>query len=216
MNLDLAIQTLNIESGYCVEFGSRKNLIDSCENILITKNWNGLIIEGNDENIATIQDKYKDKNVAIENRFVTIDNINKIFKKHNVPKNFEVLCIDIDGMDYWIWAALKYNPKILCIEYNSIHKPPKLAVQEYKRDSIWNGTRWFGASLQSLVNLGKKKGYELIGCKEDGSDAFFVKKEYLKLFKIQDNSAKNLFKKPTYGVEKDGGHKYPDGEYINI
>jgi hypothetical protein len=216
MYLEKAINTLQIEKGFSVEFGSLSYMKDSTENLLLNKEWKGLIIEGDINNIKTIHEKYYRKNVLIEYNFVTIKNINNIFKKHNVPKDFDALCIDIDGMDYWIWSAIKYQPKIVCIEYNSIHKPPKLAVQEYNENNKWNETRWFGASLQSLVNLGKKRGYELIGCKEDGSDAFFVKKEYFELFDIKDNSPSKLYMPPTYGCEADGGHKYPDGEYITI
>ena len=44
----------------------------------------------------------------------------EILSKHNIRKDFDFLSIDVDGTDYYIWESLekKYNPKVVCIEFN--------------------------------------------------------------------------------------------------
>ena len=37
---------------------------------------------------------------------VTSANIQQLFQKYDVPKNFDLLSIDIDFNDYWVWEAI--------------------------------------------------------------------------------------------------------------
>ena len=39
----------------------------------------------------------------------------------------------------------------------------------------WDGTDQFGASLESMTELGRRKGYQVVGCNITGANAFFVK-----------------------------------------
>ena len=41
--------------------------------------------------------------------FITKDNINDLFKKYNVPNKFDVLSIDIDYNDLWVWKNMVYR-----------------------------------------------------------------------------------------------------------
>ena len=36
-------------------------------------------------------------------KWITKENINKIISDHEVQGNIDLLSIDIDGNDYWIW-----------------------------------------------------------------------------------------------------------------
>jgi hypothetical protein len=102
--------------------------------------------------------------------FITAENINYIFKKQNVPKNLDLLSIDIDGMDYWVWKALEWNPKEVIIEYN----PQRLkGVQPYYAHNHWNMKEddYYGASKEELIKLGKEKGYKFI--KDTGENLIF-------------------------------------------
>lgn len=93
----------------------------------------------------------------------------------------------MDGNDYHIWKALKkFKPKIVCIEYNPtipteirFVQPPDASVNQ-------------GASLLSLVELAKEKGYELVSVTP--LNAFFVITNYYPLFQIENNSPSILRK----------------------
>lgn len=79
----------------------------NCATLALFKQWTGLIIEGNEENykkLATVYSTYP--RIKTLNHFITQENIVPIFKSINVPLQFDLLSIDIDGNDYWVWQAL--------------------------------------------------------------------------------------------------------------
>ncbi|MCA1690680.1 MAG: hypothetical protein LC733_00205 [Actinobacteria bacterium] len=88
---------------------------------------------------------------------------------------FDLLSIDIDGNDYWVWEALEaFRPRVVVIEYNGLLKNNACLVQPYDPDWAWDGTEFYGASLGALRSLGRKKGYVLVHTELSGTNAFLV------------------------------------------
>lgn len=149
---------------------------------------------------------------------VTAENIQNLFQKYNVPKNFDLLSIDIDFNDYWVWKAIvDYSPRVVVIEYNSSIPPTESRVVPYDPEAKWDGTNYFGASLLALKNLGSTKGYTLVGCDNSGVNAFFCKSELLQGLKIKD--IQDLYKPPKYGKIVNGvyiGHPLSDKKMLEI
>jgi hypothetical protein len=154
----------------------------------------------------------------IKKEKVTAENIEKLFQKYNVPKNFDLLSIDIDFNDYWVWKAItNYHPNVVVIEYNSSLPPTESRVVQYDPEAVWDGTNYFGASLLALQNLGHTKGYTLLGCDSNGVNAFFCKNEIINGIKI--NGIQYLYKPPKYGKMVNGiytGHPPSDKKMIKI
>lgn len=141
----------------------------------------------------------------IKSEKVTAENIQNLFQKYNVPKNFDLLSIDIDYNDYWVWKSITdYLPRVVVIEYNSSIPPTESKTVPYDPEAKWDGTNYFGASLLALKNLGLTKGYTLVGCDNAGVNAFFCKSELLDGKKIKD--IKDLYRKPGYGEIINGIH----------
>jgi len=136
---------------------------------------------------------------------VTAENIQHLFQKYKVPKNFDLLSIDIDYNDYWVWNAIvDYFPRVVVIEYNSSIPPTESRVVPYDPNAKWDGTNYFGASLLALTNLGLSKGYDLVGCDSRGVNAFFVKSDLIKGIKVNDID--KLYRPPQYGQIVNGMH----------
>ena len=136
---------------------------------------------------------------------VTAENIQELFKKYNVPKNFDLLSIDIDYNDYWVWKAITdYHPRAVVIEYNSSIPPNESKSVPYDPNAIWDGTNYFGASLLALKNLGLSKGYTLVGCDNNGVNAFFIKTDLINNFQIP--KIEKCFRPPQYGEILNGKH----------
>jgi len=136
----------------------------------------------------------------VKNEKVTAENIQNLFEKYNVPKHFDLLSIDIDFNDYWVWKAITdYSPRVVVIEYNSSIPPNESRVVSYDPEAVWDDTNYFGASLLALRNLGLglKKGYTLVGCENNGVNAFFCKSELISGFEIKD--IQDLYRLPKYG-----------------
>jgi hypothetical protein len=168
--------------------------------------WSGLWIEGSDEYCKQISQRFKDLidsgNLKIQNAFINAENIQSLFDKADAPIEPDLLSIDIDYNDYYIWKAItNYKPRILVIEYNSIFRPDTHFVVKYNANRMWDKTSHFGASLLALEQLGIEKDYCLVGCVFTGSNAFFVRKDLIG----------DLFESP-YTAEN---HYEPNRDFLN-
>ncbi len=176
---------------WCVEFGAWDGkFLSNTYELIAYKNWKGILIEGNSNKFPALISTYKNNNNAILiNKLVSIEGINtldNIFEKTDIPVDFDLLSIDIDGNDYYIWESLKnYQPKVVIIEFNPSIPSDIDFIQEKKFDLN------HGNSLLSLIKLGKLKGYELIATTY--CNGFFVRKEFFGLFEINDNDITSMW-----------------------
>jgi len=164
--LEAIFTVIGTAGKYFVEFGAASGR--ECNTARLARNgWTGLLMDA-----ATPP---PDARVPIRREFITAENINALFAKYNVPPAFDLLSIDIDGNDYWVWKSIAaYRPRVVVIEYNASVRPTESSVMPYDPNFRWSGTDYFGASLLALAKLGATKGYTLVGCDSSGTNAFFV------------------------------------------
>lgn len=205
--IEYIFSTISEKSKFFVEIGVWDGLECNTRNLMENKGWNGIMI-----------DSKKSSNELIKNEFVTAENVEDIFTKHDVPNSFDLLSIDIDFNDYWVWKAItNYQPRLVIIEYNSSVNPSESKVVKYDPNATWDGTNYFGASLLALVKLGFSKNYILVGCDSYGINAFFVKKT--ELIGHDEANIFNLYKPPRYGKIIEGkyyGHPASKSSMIEV
>lgn len=207
--IEFIFNTIGTTNRFFVEFGVQDGMNCNTRYLLDMKGWNGLMMEADDHGKP-----------HIKKEFVTAENINDLFEKYLVPHYFDLLSIDIDFNDYWVWNAIKtYHPRVVIIEYNATFPHTESKVVEYNPKSNWDGTNYFGASLLALVKLGKSKGYTLIGCDSNGVNAFFIKNELFNEKKIKKRTIQELYRPPKYGQVINGeytGHPPSNRKMIEI
>ena len=164
---------------YFIEFGVENGLECNSTNLLY-KQWNGLWIEGSSHFSKEVSERFKDLvdggRLKVQNEFISAENIESLFDKADSPLEPDLLSIDIDYNDYYVWKAItKYKPRVVIIEYNSVFRPDTHFVVKYNANRMWDKTSYFGASLLALEQLGLEKGYCLVGAVFTGSNAFFVR-----------------------------------------
>jgi hypothetical protein len=161
-----------------VEFGIGTGAEGNCVYLADVLGWEGLFIEADDEAFTRLETKYAaNSHVRTVHAAVTPENVEELFASAGVPSEPDVLSIDVDGPDYWIWQSLDaFSPRIAVIEYNAALRPERRLVKP--RDSAaepWDGTDYFGASLGALGALGETKGLRLVHTDRTGVNAFFVR-----------------------------------------
>jgi hypothetical protein len=202
---------------FFVEFGAANGLWNNTT-LLLVKGWRGLWIEGEAKWVEEIKAKFAGvikarKLQAVESR-VTPENIEKLFRAKRVPQELDLLSIDIDGNDYWVWAGLKnYRPRAVVIEYNSLFRPDTKWVMKYNPQHRWNQTCYAGASLKSLELLGAQKGYKLVGCDFLGVNAFFVRQDLVKNKFLKPYTAANHYEPPRFFLSRSIGHPRDFGDF---
>lgn len=118
------------------------------------------------------------ENEEIKKHFITVENVNAIFAHHNVPHDFDLLSIDIDGNDYWVWRALQWQPRVVVIEFNAIFPVNVKCTVPYSPEFKHDGSDYYGASFALLCELGRQKGYVPV-CQLSDLNLFFVLEELI-------------------------------------
>jgi len=157
--------------------------------LIESKGYSAVLIEADRKRFEELQHNYSNHDSVITvNKFVGFtedDSLDQILSATPIPSDFDLLSIDIDGNDFHVWKAIsKYKPKVIVIEFNPTI-PTHIRFAQPADPSINQG-----ASLLSLVELAKKKGYELVSVLP--FNAFFVRQEYYPEFQIESNSPEVL------------------------
>ncbi|HPZ14622.1 MAG TPA: hypothetical protein PLK04_10345 [Bacillota bacterium] len=178
-----------------IGFGSRQFLefgFEGTENnslrLVLKENFSGLFIDGSKLCVDQFNKAARASGVTRARAlcaFLTVDNLEETLFDAGVPSDLDLLSIDVDGVDYWLWDSLTYvSPRIVVIEYNASFGPQRSITVPYEPDfdrvEKHPSTFYHGASLSALVKLGMKKGYSLVGCDSNGVNAFFVRDDLIK------------------------------------
>jgi hypothetical protein len=174
------LHRIGAESKFFVEFGAGAGREANAVLLADVYNWSGLFIEASPAKFAELEYKYTAiERVTTRHSMLTAENIECTLRDAAVPPTFDLLSIDIDGNDYWVWRAIeKYRPRVVVCEYNGAIDPVTSLTQPYAPSSEWDRTEFFGASLKALTELGRHKGYTLVHCELTGTNAFFVADEH--------------------------------------
>lgn len=192
---------IGIKNHVFVEFG----VGDGLENnslFLLKQGWTGLWIEGSPENAEKIKtnfaDSIKNGKLRFIESFITRENINNLIGSE-VKGEIDMLSIDIDGNDYYVWEAIDViSPRLLVIEYNAKFLPPVKWSINYDPNHKWDFSDYQGASLAAMNELSIKKGYRLVGCNLNGTNAFFVRNDLTGDKFLQSDDIMEYYHPPRY------------------
>jgi hypothetical protein len=145
-----------------------------------------------------------------------------------VLPELDLLVIDIDGNDYWVWYALcasgrenplhvspepipftletnlpPFRPRVVCIEYNARWAPPDDRFVQYKKEALskFSETEYFSASITAYARLGRLLGYKLVYAENAGVNLFFVREDVAVGYSFED-SIEKLYRRPMYNGGK--------------
>jgi len=187
-------EDIGVENSLCVEIGVEDG--SECNTRLLREHgWSAIAFDC----------AYSDPSIHLYKTLITPENVNSVFENYLLPQRFDLLSIDIDGNDWYVWQALTYRPRVVVIEYNAgLGTEDTLAPYN---PEMWDGTRYSGASLLAMQKLGASKGYTLIGADNNGVNAFFVLDEELDKLNILfshkiDELITHTWKHPEYPLNR--------------
>ncbi len=173
----------------CVEVCAGDGIECNTVNLILNHGWHGLLVDGDKANVERgIQFFARSRHTYVyPPRFVcswvTRGSVNKLLSDNGFRGEIDLLSLDLDGVDYWIWDSIEnVFPRVVVVEYNDILGPDRSWTVPYADDfSARNGPatdgtpNFVGASLSAFVKLGRRKGYRLVGVNRYGYNAFFVR-----------------------------------------
>ena len=101
-----------------------------------------------------------------------------------------------DGSENNTLISANISPKLLIVEYNSKFPPPIKWKIAYDEKHVWVFDDYFGASLAEYSDMLSRFGYTLICCNLTGSNAFFIKNEFMNLFPDVPKDMTSIFYEP--------------------
>jgi len=197
---------IGTQNKFCIEFGAWDGKYLSNTWVLWhDREWSAILIEGDEERIASLESNTRGyERVTVYRKYVSLDgptSLDSILSALGVPQNPDLLSIDVDGDDYYIFDSLQnFSPRVVVIEHNPTIPPGVELVQ--------TRGEYFGASASALAKLAKSKGYGLVCCTE--TNCFFVLASEYEALGIQEPELARVFPSDnlTYLVTSQDGHAF--------
>lgn len=171
----------------CLELCAGDGIECNTANLIVNHGWWGWLFDGDEERVQrgrAFYQVHKDTFLhppTFTRGWITAESVNQLVADAGLRGPIDLLSLDLDGNDYWIWKALDVvEPLVVVCEVNNA-VPPDLAVTipydpNFVLDSFANDFR--SVSLSAMVALGREKGYRLVGTHRFGFNAFFIKHGY--------------------------------------
>jgi hypothetical protein len=162
-----------------------EDYLESNTRFLLQKdNWSGFVMDASHECIDRLRNApffWKHDLTALA-AFVTRENIRQLLADNTRQwEGLDLLHIDLDGNDFWIWKEIDLKPAIVIVEYNSTFGIDRAITVPYaadfQRTAAHFSNLYWGSSLKALHTLAQQKGYDFIGCNSAGNNAYFVRRD---------------------------------------
>jgi len=182
------LSVVGITSRRCIEICAGDGVECNTANLIINHGFEGLLVDGNSDNISRCRRFYTAHPATriwppiIVQEWVTRENVNDIITRHKFDGEIDLLSLDLDGMDYWVWEAMDaVTPRVVVAEFNNLWPAEASMTVPYDPRFVGQlgpqGLDYGGASLGAFVKLAQRKGYRLVGCQRYGFNAFFVRQD---------------------------------------
>lgn len=194
---DFIFSNIGTTNMFLVDFGAGGLGCEMSNSRSLTeRGWTGLRMDGE-----------PDPDTDIKKEFITKENIVELFKKYNVPLEFDFLSIDIDGNDYWVLDKIldKYAPRVICAEFNGTIEKDVSKVMKYNPEHTWKENDYYGFSFEAGKKLGHKHDYTVVH-QVNSTNMYLIRKD---LINWQDDFG------VTYSPSPYHAH-LPNGEWVNI
>jgi hypothetical protein len=166
----------------CVEICAGNGRQCMATNLIVNHGWWGHLFDGDDQNVAAgnrFFSNSKDTFLApprFNQAWITAENVNAQIAKSGATGVIDLLSLDIDGMDYWVWKAITViEPQVVVCETHNLIPADRPLTVPYDPKFVFQSEDYRGASLAAMCKLGREKGYRLVGAHRYGFNAFFIK-----------------------------------------
>jgi len=181
--IDEILKRLDLKDRWCCEFGAwdGKHLSNTFN--LVSKGYNSVYIEGDSNKFKDLLNTCNNyPNIKPVNKFVGINNntLDDILSETSIPKDFSLLSIDVDSIDYQIWESfVNYRPIVVIIEIHS-------GIFPLDENWIHNDEKQINStSFLPVYKLGLSKGYKFL---LHSGNMFFIREDYFDRLGVEEPS----------------------------
>ena len=159
--------------------------IECCSaNLVVNHGWHALLVDGDDANLDRGRAFYGGSRhqwfdpPVLQRAWVTAENVAELVADAGFGEPLDLLVIDLDGMDFWVWKALRHlRPRVVVTEVNP-YLGEELVTLAYDPDFVRPADVPFAStSLPAMAALATELGYRFVGTERFGINAFFVRED---------------------------------------
>lgn len=166
----------------CVEICAGSGRECMTANLIINHGWWGYLFDGNEHSVQAGRQFFSacpDTFFApprFTQAWITAENVNEVIERAGAKGAIDLLSLDVDGIDYWLWKAISVvQPTVVVCETHNMIPADRALTIPYNPEFTFQSEDFRSASLAAMCKLGREKGYRLIGTHRFGFNAFFLK-----------------------------------------
>lgn len=158
----------------------------NCANLALNLGFDGLLVEADAAKAAHARRFYerhpdtRERPPAVVQAFVTRENVDELIRGAGFEGEIDLLSIDVDGNDYWLWEALtSVSPRLVVVEAQT-----ELGLEDYvmpyEAGFDWRSAppgATIGASPAAFLRLAGELGYRLVGSNLYGFNLCFARND---------------------------------------
>lgn len=190
--LHLIFSVIGTTNKTAVEACAGDGIECNATNLIVNHGWAGLLFDGEAaalergrEFFALRHNGWRFRRIPprLVAAWITSQNINALISENGVSGEIDLLSLDLDGVDYWIWKEISViRPRVVVLEYNNRWSAEQSVTVPYQPDFVGSGASvsgdgYFGASLLAFAKLAQQKGYRLVGANSPNTNAFFIRND---------------------------------------
>lgn len=205
------INLMNLQQKIFVDFGVRSIELSFSRYLTEKHNWTSYLFNSAKMEYNKTKTIIGNKIIINDNKY-NLKNIIKYFKKYDIPKKFDILCITDNNSYYYLKRLLQYFEPSIIINYVQRHNLNN-EVMEYDKKFKWDYTDYVGYSYDVYNKLMEENGYTYIYTENIvGVTCISIKKsikEKYNLHFLNEGEPDKLMRKPKYGKYLEGHKKDP-------
>ncbi|MGH9871437.1 MAG: hypothetical protein ACRD9S_03095 [Pyrinomonadaceae bacterium] len=207
-----------------IDIGAGNGVRWSNSYALLSAGWKALGVEVDPQKYALLSKVYgKFPHAQASNSLAAPDNICGLLRDFDIEKDFGVLCVDIDGNDYWVLDAIltNFRPGLVVTEINENIPPPLRFVVRFDPDFQLR-YHFYGYSIAALEDLCDSHDYGILEL--EYNNAFLAPREfgeaqfrdaetayregYLNRPERKERFASNLDMEPLHSLSPEAGIRF--------
>lgn len=183
----LLLAAIGMGPGRFVDLGAGDGIAASnCANLAFNLGFHGLFVDADEASIRRGERAYAHhEDTALwppifRHEALTRENVNGVVRESGFAGEIDLLSLDVDGNEYWLWAALEcISPRIVVVETHVEFGMRPIVVPYDPGAGLSRGAhpQYAGASPLAMTRLAEQRGYRLVAGNRFGFNAFYVRND---------------------------------------